>query len=67
MPDRHQVRVKDMTLNTKGHKRLTCPGFDLLAATESECITLHFGIYMETIFSKTVEPRKQVLNLQTKC
>ena len=41
-------KVQDMTVNTKSHKRLTCSVCCLLAATESESITVNFSIYLKS-------------------
>ena len=41
--------IKDMTVNTKSHKRLTCSVCCLLAATERESITIHFGINLKQL------------------
>ena len=42
-------KVQDMTVNTKSHKRLTCSVCCLLAATERESITVHFGINLKQL------------------
>ena len=42
-------KVKDMTVNTKSNKRLTCSVCCLLATTERESITVHFGIYLKQL------------------
>ena len=41
-------KIKDMTLNTKSHKRLTCSVCCLLATTERESIIVHFNPFWST-------------------